>query len=184
MDPGWSGRRPRHVFATKYIWKSNCFLLFLKEQALKPCPGPRSRDLLHGKKDNSSVRPNLTDLVTKEGCDFDFSWKIDLFLLFLKEQALKPCSGPRSRDLLHRKKINSCVRPNLTDLVTKQGRARFCNLIGHVFAYNCLILDVSVDFPYCKRCVHAGPKREPTKHSLWEKRTAGTVKKHVAENLE
>ena len=48
------------------------FALFLKEQALKPCSGPRSRDLLHGKNKNSSVRPNLTDLVTKEGRDFHF----------------------------------------------------------------------------------------------------------------
>ena len=96
-------------------------------------------------------------------------WKSNFFPLFLKEQALKPCSGPRSRDLLHRKKNNSSVRPNLTDLVTKQGRARFCNLIGHVFDPDCLILGVSADFPYFQRCVHAGPKREPSKHSLWEK---------------
>ena len=32
------------------ICKSNFFPLLLKEQALKPCSGPRSRDLLHGKK--------------------------------------------------------------------------------------------------------------------------------------
>ena len=34
---------------------------------------------------------------------------------------------------------------------------------------DCLILGVSADFPYFQRCVHAGPKREPSKHSLWEK---------------
>ena len=30
------------------------------------------------------------------------------------------------------------------------------------------ILGVSADFPYCQRFVLAGPKREPTKQSLWE----------------
>ena len=58
------------IFWTPIVRQSNFFPLFLKEQALKPCSGPRSRDLLHRKKNNSSVRPNLTDLVTFKGPDF------------------------------------------------------------------------------------------------------------------
>ena len=45
---------------------------FLKEQALKPCPGPRSRDLQQLAPIESSPNPNLTDLVKKEGRDFHF----------------------------------------------------------------------------------------------------------------
>ena len=55
---------------TPKIWKSNFFPLFLKEQALKPCPGPRSRDSAQIRKIESSPNPNLTDLVKKEGRDF------------------------------------------------------------------------------------------------------------------
>ena len=40
---------------------------------------------------------------------------------------------------------------------------------GQVFPANVLILGGPGDFPYCRRCVLAGPKREPTKQSLWEK---------------
>ena len=42
---------------------------------------------------------------------------------------------------------------------------RFLGRIGY-------ILGVSGDFPYLRRCELAGPKREPSKLSLWEKLTA------------
>ena len=60
------------VFWPPKTWKSNFFLLFLKEQALKPCPGPRSRDLQKLAPIESSPNLNLTDLVKKEGRDFHF----------------------------------------------------------------------------------------------------------------
>ena len=47
------------------------------------------------------------------------------------------CAESRDLDPEHgfrAQQIESSVRPSLTDLVTKQGRARFCNLIGQVFA--------------------------------------------------
>ena len=47
--------------------------------------------------------------------------KFNFFLLFCKEQALKPCSNSRSRDSAQVRQIESSVRPNLTDLVTKHG---------------------------------------------------------------
>ena len=40
--------------------------LFKKEQALKPCTNCKSHDEDSAKKNESSVRPNLTDLVTKQ----------------------------------------------------------------------------------------------------------------------
>ena len=43
------------------------------------------------------------------------------------------------------------------------------HFFGHLFPENVLILGGPGDFPYCRRCVLAGPKREPTKQSLWEK---------------
>ena len=43
--------------------KSNFFLLFLKEKALKPCPDCRSRDSAQIRLIESSPNPNLTDLV-------------------------------------------------------------------------------------------------------------------------
>ena len=46
--------------------------LFLKEQALKPCSGPRSRDSAQIRQIESSPNLNLTDLVKKEGRDFHF----------------------------------------------------------------------------------------------------------------
>ena len=61
------------VFWPPKTWKSNFFLLFLKEQALKPCPGPRSRDSAQIRQIESSPNPNLTDLVKKQGPDFHSS---------------------------------------------------------------------------------------------------------------
>ena len=46
------------------------FPLFLKEQALKPCPEPRSRDLQKLAPIESSPNLNLTDLVKNQGPDF------------------------------------------------------------------------------------------------------------------
>ena len=46
--------------------KSNFSPLFLKEQAMKPCPNCRTHDRDSAKKNDSSVRPNLTDLVKKQ----------------------------------------------------------------------------------------------------------------------
>ena len=46
---------------------------------------------------------------------------IQLFLIFPKEQALKPCSDCRSRDSAQIRPIESSPNPNLTDLVKKQG---------------------------------------------------------------
>ena len=52
-------------------------------------------------------------------------------------------------------------------------RAGFCNgsgrFPGTFLSTIGYILGVSGDFPYLRRCVLAGPKREPSKHSLWEK---------------
>ena len=53
-------------------WKSNFFPLFFKEQALKPCSGPRSHDLQQLAPIESSPNPNLTDLVKKDGFVFHF----------------------------------------------------------------------------------------------------------------
>ena len=44
-----------------------------------------------------------------------------IFESFFKEQALKPCSGPRSRDSAQIWQIESSPNPNLTDLVKKEG---------------------------------------------------------------
>ena len=60
------------AFWLQKVWKSNFFLLFLKEQALKPCSGPRSRDSAQIRPIESSSNLNLTDLVKKEGRDFHF----------------------------------------------------------------------------------------------------------------
>ena len=56
-------------------WKFNLSLLFLKEQALKPCPNCRSHDEDSGEKNESFVRPNLTNLVSKQGCDRSDTWQ-------------------------------------------------------------------------------------------------------------
>ena len=84
----WSGLEPRKptIDRCRYfcsficwfllppkVWKSDfsfIFESFFKAQALKPCSDCISRDLLKKKKNNSSVRPNLTDLVSKQGRDF------------------------------------------------------------------------------------------------------------------
>ena len=52
---------------------------------------------------------------------FIFSWKFSFFLLFSKEQALKPCPDCRSRDSAQIRQIESSPNPNLTDLVKKEG---------------------------------------------------------------
>ena len=101
--------------------KAQFFLLFLKEHDLRPCSNSRSRDSPPVQQIESSVRPNLTDLVTKQGFSPQ-TMKIQLFpFIFLQKQALKPCSNSRSRDSLKVRQIESSVRPKLIDLATKQG---------------------------------------------------------------
>ena len=58
------------VFLPPKIWTSDLFLLFLKEQALKPCSDCRSRDSAQIRLIESSPNPNLTDLVKKQCSDF------------------------------------------------------------------------------------------------------------------
>ena len=72
---------------------------------------------------------------------FIFSWKISFFILFSKEQALKPCSGPRSRDSTQIRQIESSPNPNLTDLVKKQGRTFWVFVIFQATRDICSVCD-------------------------------------------
>ena len=49
-------------------------LYFCSKQALKPCPDCRSRDSAQIRQIESSPNPNLTDLVTKQGCGSTATW--------------------------------------------------------------------------------------------------------------
>ena len=52
-------------------------------------------------------------------------------------------------------------------------RARFwAGFQAGVFVANLNLFGLRGDFPYCKRFVLAGTKREPSKQSLWEKQKA------------
>ena len=97
-------------------------------QALGPFLGARSSDSLQNPPIESSVRFNLTYLVAKEGSFFRNAYNSQettkrkmLYPLFFQIQALGPFLEARSRDLLQIPPIESSVRFNLTDLVTKEG---------------------------------------------------------------
>ena len=65
------------------------FVDFVSQMTLKPCPNARTRGEESGKK-NSSVRPNLTDLVEKQVCVFQKRSKT-----MKKHYFGEPCVGLR-----------------------------------------------------------------------------------------
>ena len=80
---GWSRAPETDIWPiSSFVWvfffrvltptniKIQLFRSFLREQALKPCPDYRSRRELSNGGRITSLRPNLTDLVSKQGPDF------------------------------------------------------------------------------------------------------------------